>query len=112
MARHVTVEAIANNLNKSNSDIEIIPATDNRELDSSTSKYDDDGGIEALSDIEVCSCASSTSLPSSASNDISASSSTGNQRPVRNLLQVLKAPQKSSLSRKRKVASNPGMVEV
>ena len=76
-------------------------------FDSSTSKYDDDGGIEALSDIVVRSCASSTSLPSSSSNDISASSSTGNQRPVRNLLQVLKAPQKSSLSRKRKVASNP-----
>ena len=62
MACHVTAEAIANNLNKSNSDIEIIPATDNRELDSSTSEYDNDGGIEALSDIEVRSCTSSTSI--------------------------------------------------
>ena len=111
MACHVTAEAIANNLNESNSDMEIITENGNRELDSSTSEYDDDGGIEALSDVEVSSCASSTNLPSSSSNDISVSSiessSTDNQRPLRNLLQVLKAPQKSSLSRKRKVASNP-----
>ena len=83
MVRHVTAEAIANNLNESNSDMEIITENDNRELDSSTSKYDNDG-IEVLSDVEVSSCASSTNLPSSSSNDISVSSielsSTDNQR--------------------------------
>ena len=113
MAHHVAAEAIANNLNESNSDMEIISENDDGELDRRNSEYDDDGGIEALSDIEVStgSCASSTNLLSSSSNDISVSSiessSTDNQRPLRNLLQVLKAPQKLSLSRKRKVASNP-----
>ena len=34
MVRHVTAEAIANNLNESNSDMEIITGNDNRELDS------------------------------------------------------------------------------
>jgi len=38
---------------------------------------------------------------------ISISLATDNQTPVKNLLQVLKVPQKSILARKRKVSSNP-----
>ena len=52
MACHVTAEAIANSLNESNSDMEIITGkNNNRELDSSSSEYDNYGGIEALSDV-------------------------------------------------------------
>lgn len=105
MAQHVTAEAVANDLNgDSDSDIALVE-TVNSEIDSSSSEYDDDGGIETFSDTaEVRSC---TDFPSSSSNDVSASSSTDNQRPARSLMEVLKAPQMSSLSRKRKVASNP-----
>jgi len=45
MAHHVTIEAIANNLNESDSDI---AETDNRELDSSTSENDNDSGISDI----------------------------------------------------------------